>query len=71
MPSLRGQRYPYLVSQLHRLARGDRHNADEDLIRFIKSFDEREILAVSDYLSRLRGAAAEEKSMRNDGSVVD
>lgn len=71
VPSLRGQRYPYLVSQLHRLARGDRHNADEDLIRFIKSFDEREILAVSDYLSRLRGAAAEEKSMRNDGSVVD
>jgi len=71
VPSLRHQHYDYLVRQLHRLAQGDRHNVDENLVRFLRSFDEQEIQAVADYLSRLRGPGGNKKSMRADGTVVD
>jgi cytochrome c553 len=71
VPALRNQHYSYLVSQMHKLAEGARHNADEDLVRFIRSLDDDDMAGVADYLSRLRGAGANRKRMRDDGVVVD
>lgn len=71
VPALRNQHYSYLVSQMHKLAAGVRHNADEDLVRFLRSFDNDDIAAVADYLSRLRGSGVDRKRMRDDGVVVD
>jgi cytochrome c553 len=71
VPSLRNQHYSYLVAQLHRLGEGRRHNVDEDLVRFLGNFDDRDIRATADYLSRLRGPGAVHKVMRDDGVVVD
>jgi cytochrome c553 len=71
VPSLRNQHYPYLVNQLHKLAEGRRHNVDDELVRFLRNFDDRDIEATADYLSRLRGPGAVRKIMRNDGIVVD
>lgn len=71
VPSLRHQHYAYLVTQLHRIGHGDRHNVDENLVRFLHSFDEREIEAVADYLSRLDGRGPRTPHMRSDGTVLD
>jgi cytochrome c553 len=71
VPSLRHQHYAYLNTQMHKLARGYRHNVDEELLLFLKSFDDRDIRATADYLSRLAGAGASRKKMRDDGTVVD
>jgi hypothetical protein len=40
-------------------------------VRFLRSFDDRDIDATADYLSRLRGPGAVHKVMRDDGVVVD
>jgi cytochrome c553 len=71
VPSLRHQHYPYLVAQLHRIGRGDRHNVDENLARFLRSFDDVEIDALADYLSRLEGRGERTPRMRADGTVLD
>jgi len=71
VPSLRHQHHGYLVTQLHRIGHGDRHTVDENLARFLRSFDEAEIDAVADYLSRLEGRGTRVESMRADGTVVD
>jgi cytochrome c553 len=71
VPSLRHQHYAYLNSQMHKLARGYRHNVDEELLLFLKTFDDRDMSATADYLSRLTGAGVSRKKMRNDGVVVD
>jgi cytochrome c553 len=71
VPSLRHQHYGYLDKQMHNLADGYRHNADEDLVRFIRSFDERDMRGTADYLSRLRGSGKIRKTMRQDGVVVN
>lgn len=71
VPSLRHQHYSYLVAQMHKLAAWRRHNVDEDLVRFLRSFDDEEISATADYLSRLGGRGAVHKVMRSDGTVVD
>ena len=71
VPSLRNQHYAYLVIQMHKLGEGYRHNVDENLMRFLHSFDGRDMTATADFLSRLRGPGAVHKIMRNDGVVVD
>ncbi|MGD0503432.1 MAG: c-type cytochrome [Steroidobacteraceae bacterium] len=71
VPSLRNQQYTYLVAQLKKLAGGRRHNVDEDLVRFWRSLEERDVLGTADYLSRLSGPGEVHKLMRRDGSVVD
>ena len=71
VPAMRGQNFPYLVAQMHKLADGHRHNVDENLVRFLRSFEPRDIDAVADYLSRLTGPGKDRKSLRNDGVVVD
>lgn len=71
VPSLRAQHYPYLVNQINRLADGERHNVDEALVLFLRSFDADEIRAVADYLSRLQGRGTVYRTMRSNGVVVD
>jgi hypothetical protein len=56
---------------MHRIGEGRRHNVDEDLARFLNGFDDEEMSATADYLSRLRGPGAVHKVMRGDGVVVD
>jgi mono/diheme cytochrome c family protein len=38
---------------------------------YLKSFDDRDISATADYLSRLAGTGTSRKKMRDDGAVVD
>ena len=71
IPSLRHQHYGYLVGQMRKLSGGYRHNMDEDLVRFMRSFDERDIRSTADYLSRLRGPGTVRATMRQDGVVVN
>jgi cytochrome c553 len=71
VPSLRNQHYAYLVIQINKLGEGYRHNLDENLMRFLHSFNDRDMTATADFLSRLRGSGAVHKIMRNDGVVVD
>jgi len=71
VPSLRHQHYAYLDEQMHKLADGFRHNADEDLVRFMRSFDETDMRGTADYLSRLQGPGKIRDTMRQDGVVVN
>ncbi len=70
VPSLRTQNYPYLVNQIHALGNDRRHSIDEDLMRFMRSFELDDIHAVSE-LSRLQGPGRNRKRMRENGAVVD
>ena len=71
VPSLRHQHYAYLSKQMHKLAQGYRHNMDEELVLFMRSFDDRDIRGTADYLSRLKGSGTVRKTMRQDGVVVN
>jgi cytochrome c553 len=71
VPSLRNQHYGYLVGQMQKMGGGRRHNLDEDLVRFLHGFDDGEMIATADYLSRLRGPGAVHRVMRSDGVVLD
>jgi hypothetical protein len=44
---------------MHKLGEGRRHNVDEDLVRFLHGFDEQEMSATADYLSRPRRAQSD------------
>ena len=56
---------------MRKLAEGYRHNVDEELVLFMRSFDERDMRATADYLSRLQGPGAARETMRQDGVVVN
>jgi cytochrome c553 len=71
VPSLRNQHYSYLVGQMHKLGAWRRHNVDEDLARFLLGFDDEEMSATADYLSRLREPGAGHKVTRGDDVVRD
>jgi cytochrome c553 len=71
VPSLRHQHYGYLNKQMHKLAEGYRHNADEELMLFMRAFDERDMRGTADYVSRLKGPGNVRKTMRPDGVVVN
>lgn len=71
IPALTGQHYSYLMGQMRQLAADRRHNVDEDLLRFLRSFDEPEIQGVADYLSRQHAHGKNHEVMRENGTVVD
>ncbi len=71
VPTLRHQHYGYLEKQMHNLAAGYRHNVDEELVLFMRSFDERDMRGTADFLSRLQGPDKAPKIMREDGVVVN
>jgi cytochrome c553 len=69
VPSLRDQHYGYLVRAMRGMSASHRHNVDDDLVRFLDSFDTDEITAVADYLSRLRGPTRDRAKLNDDGTL--
>lgn len=52
-PRIQAQHYRYLVTQFEQIRAGTRRNADPEMVKQIQAFEERETLAVLDYVSRL------------------
>jgi cytochrome c553 len=53
-PRVHGQHYNYVVRQFKEIKGGQRRNANPEMVEQVKNFTERDVLAVSDYTSRLR-----------------
>lgn len=53
-PRVQGQHFDYLMRQFRWTKEGRRRNADPTMVKQIKGFSERDMLAVVDYTSRLR-----------------
>jgi cytochrome c553 len=54
IPLIQGQHYHYLLRQFRWIKYGRRRNADKEMVKQIKGFTGRDIIAVMDYTSRLR-----------------
>jgi cytochrome c553 len=54
MPRIQAQHYNYLVRQFEWIRDGKRRNADPAMVAQIEGFEDREMRAVLDYVSRLR-----------------
>ncbi len=52
-PVLAGQHYPYMLRQATDIRDGRRKNANPDMVKVIKPYTDKEIVAVVDYMSRL------------------
>lgn len=67
-PRVHGQHYNYIVRQFSEIKNGKRRNANPDMVEQVKNFSERDVLAVSDYTSRLKppkGLLAESSDWKN------
>jgi cytochrome c553 len=53
-PRVHGQHYNYIVRQFSEIKSGKRRNANPDMVEQVKNFSERDVLAVSDYTSRIK-----------------
>jgi len=53
-PRVHGQHYNYIVRQFKEIKGGQRKNANPDMVEQVKNFSERDVLAVSDYTSRIK-----------------
>ncbi|MEG3638536.1 c-type cytochrome [Magnetococcus sp. PR-3] len=53
-PAIYGQHYRYVLRQMEWIRDGNRRNANPDMVRQIRRFSQRDLEAVSDYVSRLR-----------------
>ena len=71
VPSLRNQHYTYLVAQLHKIGAGSRHDIDENIARFLRSLDDRDVNATADYLSRLRGPGRSRTEAHRVGAATE
>ena len=69
IPSLRDQHYSYLIRAMRGIGASHRLNVDSDLASFLDSFDTEEIMAVADYLSRMRGPTRDRTKLNDDGSL--
>jgi cytochrome c553 len=52
-PVLAGQHYEYMLRQIRDIAGLRRRNANPDMVKVVKAYDEAELQAVVDYMSRL------------------
>lgn len=57
MPLIQGQHYNYLIRQFEWIRDGKRRNADDEMVKQIQGFTDRDIAAVMDYTSRLKPPA--------------
>lgn len=57
IPAIYGQHYRYLVRQFEWIKTGRRRNADEKMVKQVRGFRHRDVLAVMDYVSRLQPPA--------------
>ncbi len=53
-PVLAGQHYKYLLWQIRDIAAQRRRNANPDMVKVVKDYSDEELMAVTDYMSRLR-----------------
>ena len=53
-PRVHGQHYKYIIRQFREIKGGQRRNANPEMVEQVKNFTERDVLAVSDYTSRLK-----------------
>lgn len=53
-PVLAGQHYKYLLRQATEIRDGKRRNANPDMVKVIKTYSDKEIDAIVDYMSRLQ-----------------
>ena len=67
-PLLQGQNYKYLLRQLQWFKQGKRKNGDDKMLSAISNFSDKDMEAVSDYISRIKPPAnvvAESSSWKN------
>ncbi len=57
IPAIYGQHYRYLLRQFEWIKNGRRRNADSKMVKQIRGFRHRDVLAVLDYTSRLQPPA--------------
>jgi len=57
IPAIYAQHYQYLVRQFEWIRTGRRRNADSKMVKQIRGFHHRDVLAVMDYVSRLQPPA--------------
>ena len=57
IPAIYAQHYQYLVRQFEWIKTGRRRNADSKMVKQIRGFHHRDVLAVMDYVSRLQPPA--------------
>ena len=53
-PLIQGQHYEYLIRQFREIKEGKRRNSNPEMVKQIEGFTERDVVAVMDYLSRLK-----------------
>lgn len=53
-PKLQGQHYKYMLRQFEWIRDGKRRNANPDMVKQIKSFSDADMIAVIDYVSRIK-----------------
>ena len=53
-PRVHCQHYNYIVRQFSEIKSGKRRNANPDMVAQVKNFSDRDVLAVSDYTSRIK-----------------
>jgi len=53
IPAIRGQHFRYLVRQFEWIKMGRRRNADNKMVKQIRDFRHRDVMAVLDYVSRI------------------
>ncbi len=53
-PVLAGQHYKYMLRQATEIRDGKRRNANPDMVKIIKTYSDKEIDAIVDYMSRLK-----------------
>ena len=56
-PKLQGQHYEYILRQFREIKEGKRRNANPDMVKQVHEFTERQLLAVTDYASRIKPPA--------------
>jgi len=56
-PLIQGQHYNYLIRQFREIKSGKRRNSNPDMVAQIKSFSDRDVEAVMDFVSRLKPPA--------------
>lgn len=53
-PRIHGQHFNYLIRQFREIKSGKRRNSNPDMVKQIEGFNDRDVLAVMDYVSRLK-----------------
>jgi cytochrome c553 len=56
-PRIHGQHFNYIVRQFKEIKSGSRRNANPDMVKQVKEFSEKDLIAVCDYTSRIKPPA--------------